>query len=108
VPKWIQHPITNELVPASEYRPPSEERHFYAQGDYEPVKMPDGSVITCRGKMRKAMKDGNMTNTQDYSPEYTEKKNRERLSSMRGESAAQDKERRQSLHRILGEYGYGD
>ena len=50
--RWIQHPITNKLVPANEYVRPKEAGH-YVHGDIQAFVSPvDGTVISDRKKLR--------------------------------------------------------
>lgn len=108
MPKWIQDPETGKLIPAEEYCPKSEEHHFFAQGDFKSFKSPvTGEQITDRGQMRRHMKQHGITPTSEYSKEFMRSKSNQRLAEMRGQSKSADRERKETLNRILGEHNYG-
>ena len=50
--RWIQDPLTHELIPADQYQPPARSG-IEIVGDIEPYRsMIDGSVITSRSRHR--------------------------------------------------------
>lgn len=54
--RYIQHPVTHELIPAEEYVRPSESTHI-VMNDIEPyTSMIDGTRITSRSKHRAHLK----------------------------------------------------
>jgi hypothetical protein len=68
--RWIQDPVTHELVPREQYIRPSTKTHA-VHGDIQPFVSPiDKSVISDRGQLREHMRRHNVTNAADYSPEY--------------------------------------
>ena len=75
--RWIQHPITFELIPRDEYVRPKELSH-YVLGEIEPFISPvDRTVIGSRAQLRAHNIRNNVTNAADYSPEYLAKKRHE-------------------------------
>jgi hypothetical protein len=75
--RWIQHPITHELVPRDEYVRPSAQTHA-VHGDIQPFISPiDRTLISDRGQLREHMRVHNVTHADDYSPEYLAKKRAE-------------------------------
>ena len=66
MPRWIQHPITHELIPAEEYVRPSSGGH-YIQNDIEPFISPvDGTVVSSRREMKEHNKRNNVVPAQEY------------------------------------------
>lgn len=91
--RFIQHPITHELVPAEEYERPNE-RHHLVQSDIEPFISPiDKTIISSRAHLREHNRKHNVTNAADYSTEYIEKKKAERRSVFNS-----NKERKQVIY----------
>lgn len=75
--RWIQHPVTHELIPREQYERPSIQTHA-VHGDITPFISPiDKSLISDRGQLREHMRRHNVTNAADYPPEYLARKRRE-------------------------------
>lgn len=56
--RYIQHPVTYELIPADEYVRPTIKKGTNIMEDIAPYKsMIDGSVITSRSKHRQHLKE---------------------------------------------------
>ena len=79
MPRYIQHPITNKLIPAEEYERPKERGHF-VQGDVQNFVSPiDGSVISDRKKLREHNEKHGVVNAAEFSPEYCNRVQKERV-----------------------------
>lgn len=94
--RFIQHPITLELIPRDEYVRPKEVSH-YVMGDLQTFVSPlDGSVISDRKKYRDHMAKHGVVPAQDFTPEYLAK----RRASYEGEitSKAASKERKTAIY----------
>ena len=79
MPRYIQHPITNKLIPAEEYERPKERGHF-VQGDVQNFVSPiDGSVISDRKKLREHNEKHGVVNAAEFSPEYCNRVKKERV-----------------------------
>lgn len=91
--RYIQHPITHELVPAEEYERPSA-RHHIVQGDIEPFISPiDKTVISSRAHLREHNLRHGVTNSADYTPEFLARR-REQIEDKKGSA----RERKQQLY----------
>lgn len=107
MPRYIQHPETNKLIPAEEYESPSEVHHF-AQGDFKSYVSPvDGTLIDDRGKQRRHMQQHGIAPTSEFSESYMKKRENSRIRQLQGQSKRQNEQRRESIGKILGEFGYG-
>jgi len=68
--RWIQHPITLELIPRDEYVRPKEAQHALFD-DYQPFVSPiDGSVITGRRAYSEHCRKHNVVNAAELSGEW--------------------------------------
>jgi hypothetical protein len=91
--RYIQDPVTLELVPASQYRAPSNKVHDI-QGDIEPFISPiDKSIISSRSDLREHNRRHNVTNASDYSPEFIAARQRQREAAFKP-----SRERKQALY----------
>lgn len=66
--RWIQHPITNKLIPADEYVRPSKASSAMIIPDIEPyrsIATADAPIITSRSKEREYMKERGLVKTED-------------------------------------------
>lgn len=55
--RWIQDPVTLELIPADEWMGPSESKTAYVVEDIKPYRSPlDGSIVSSRSQHRAHMK----------------------------------------------------
>lgn len=76
--RYIQDPITLELVPAHQYRAPTTKVHEI-QGDIEPFISPiDRSIISSRSDLREHNRRHNVTHASDYSPDFIARRQRQR------------------------------
>lgn len=76
--RYIQDPITLELVPASQYQPPGRQIHDI-QPDIEPFVSPiDKTVISSRAQLREHNRRHNVTHASDFSPEFLAQRQRQR------------------------------
>ena len=76
--RYVQDPVTLELVPAHQYRAPGKPVHEI-QGDIEPFISPiDKSIISSRAQLREHNRRHNVTNAADYSPEFIAQRRRQR------------------------------
>jgi hypothetical protein len=79
MPRWIQHLLTGELIPAHEYVRPNTNKTAAVHGDIEAFVSPvDRSVIDDRKKLREHNKRHGVTNTRDYGENYFKRKAKER------------------------------
>lgn len=91
--RWVQHPVTHELIPRDEYVRPVAQTHA-VHGDLQPFISPiDKTLISDRAQLREHNKRHNVTHASDYSPEYLAKKRHEQTTE---KGAA--KERRQIMY----------
>ena len=94
---WIQ--IDGKLIPKEEYYGDNR-RNRKMDGimpDIEPFKsIIDGSIIGSRSTMRAHFKEHDVTPLADFSPEYRQKKQAERLQRLYGQTK-QDKQERIEL-----------
>jgi hypothetical protein len=91
--RWIQDPTTGRMVPANEYV-----RQRDTGPDIlpplEPFKSPvDGSIISCRSKLRAHNKRHGVTDYRDYGDEWFKRKARERELELISESARRERAR---------------
>lgn len=92
--KYIQDPITLELVPAHQYRAPATKVHEI-QGDIEPFVSPiDQTVISSRAHLREHNRRHNVTHANDYSPEFLAQRKRQREAFFQPNS----RERKQAIY----------
>tara|TARA_R100000655_G_scaffold102354_1_gene148126 strand:+ start:37 stop:381 length:345 start_codon:yes stop_codon:yes gene_type:complete len=105
---WIQHPETGKLIPRDEYVSPQDERHFFAQGDFKSFVSPiDGKVIDDRGKMRRHMEEHGVAPSSEYSADFLARREKARIDEMQGNTKSQNRQRKETIQRILGEYESG-
>ena len=79
MPRWIQHPDTNELIPADEYVRPISQR-AYVMEDIKPFVSPvDGTVISSRPHLEAHNRRHGVTNSADYSPDFLKSRADQRL-----------------------------
>ena len=94
--RWIQHPITLELIPRDEYVRPKD-TNSYIIGEIEGFVSPiDGSIVGSRRQMREHMQKHNVVPQQEFSTEWLTKR-REKLDS-EIQSKAASKERKQMIY----------
>ena len=95
MPRWIQCPETNKLIPADEYvRPKTKQTHMVME-DVKPFKSPiDGSVISTRRKLDEHNRRHGVTNSADYPKEWVANRGKQRL---REQKRHGDNERRELL-----------
>ena len=100
--RWIQHPITLELIPRDEYVRPREVQHSIF-GDIESFVSPiDGSVITGRKGYDEHCRKHNVVNAAEFSTEYYEKARKEREQHYSGvKSRAEQLEIRRDIYETL-------
>lgn len=102
MPRWIQHPITHELIPADEYEPPRQNQSAYIHGDIDSFVSPvDRTVISDRSHLRNHNRKHGVTDMRDYGPEYFKRKAKERQSALRGDSSEARSERKRDLLRTI-------
>lgn len=91
---WIQ--VNGKLIPKDEYHGNNSRADVpNIMPDIEPFKSPiTGELIRGRGHLRRHMKEHGVTNSADYSPQWYERKAKERQQKLAG----QDSESR--AHRI--------
>lgn len=99
--RWIQHPITLELIPRDEYVPPKEARHFIFN-DLQPFVSPiDGSVISDRRQYRNHCDKHGVRPASEFPPEHYAQKAKEREAHYKGQSSPQEAlKRKQALNEI--------
>jgi len=102
MPRYIQHPITNKLIPAEEYIRPRAGGHAI-HGDIEPFVSPvDGTVISDRKQLAEHNKRHNVVNTQEFGTEHWERKAKERADLYEGRRSTQQVQRdREQIHEII-------
>lgn len=68
---WVQDPDTGKLIPKEKYRRRGPDS-AYIQGDLEGVRSPiDGTLLDDRGKLRRHNAKHGVTDSRDYSEEYS-------------------------------------
>lgn len=101
--RWIQDPVTHELIPAEQYRRKVDDRAFI-RGDIEPFVSPiDGSVITSRSTLREHNRRHGVADMREWGDRWYEKKAKERREAITGK--ADRAERIETLKRTLYEKG---
>ena len=94
---WVQHPITLELIPRSEYVRPKEAQHSIF-GDIESFVSPiDGTVITGRKGYDEHCRKHNVVNAANFTPEYYAQKAKERAAVHEGKSSKEEAFRRKQV-----------
>lgn len=79
MPRWIQHPETNKLVPAEEYVRPSA-KSAYVMEDVKPFVSPvDGTVISSRPHLEAHNRRHGVTNSADFSDAYRKERAEQRV-----------------------------
>ena len=77
--RYIQHPITNKLIPTDEYVRPKETGSAAVFGDLQSFVSPvDGTIITDRKQLREHNLRNNVVSADEFSPEHYARKKRER------------------------------
>ena len=72
---YVQDPETGKMVPRSEYVRKETNMAPSVMGDLQDFVSPiDKSLITDRGQLRRHMAEHGVTNSADYSPQYSENK----------------------------------
>lgn len=76
--RWVQDPVTGDLVDAASYVPPSEAKDApVAVGRfYEGIALPDGTVCQTRRQYSEYMRRNGVTAASDFSPEYRQQTQR--------------------------------
>jgi hypothetical protein len=97
--KWIQHPLTNELIPRDEYVRPKEISHAIWNDLDSFVSPIDGSVITDRKQLAEHNKRHNVVSANNFSPEFQERKKAERHEAEHGKVAV--RERKQEMYEVM-------
>ena len=96
---WIQ--IDGKLIPKSEYYGDNSRRQRTGPDvlpDIEPFVSPvDGKVINSRSQLRIHNKQHDVTNMADFSPEYVEKRTKERLARLHGQTREDKQDRMERL-----------
>lgn len=76
------------------------------QAGFEPFKSPiDGTIITCRSKLKEHNKRHGVTDIRDYGDEWFDKKAKERERETLGMTPEAQKERREIIEKTLYDYG---
>jgi hypothetical protein len=97
--RFIQHPITNKLIPAEEYERPSYQSHSI-HGDISSFVSPvDGSIITDRKGLREHNRKNGVVNVSEFSKEHYEQKAKERANA--GNSREEIFSRKQSIYNSI-------
>ena len=98
---WIQ--INGQLIPKEEYygqNTRSSVAGYTILKDIEPFISPvDGKIINSRSQLRVHNKQHDVTNMADFSPEYVEKKVKERQLRLHGQTRADKQDRIEALKR---------
>jgi hypothetical protein len=97
--RWIQHPITNELVPRDEYVRPKEAQHSIWNDLDAFVSPVDGSVISDRGQLEEHNKRNGVVSANNFGPEFQKRKAAERHEAEHGKVAV--RERRQEMYEVM-------
>ena len=75
---------------------------IYIQCDLEPFQSPvTGEIISSRAQLRRHNKENGVTNSQDYSADYFEKKAKEREQAIRGNTDADRRHRLEIMREKL-------
>jgi len=99
---WIQ--INGQLIPKEEYHGTNTRAKdgILFIPDIEPFVSPiDGKIINSRPQLRAHNKFHDVTHYADFSPEYIEKKNTERLQRLHGQTKADKQDRIEALKHAL-------
>lgn len=108
MPKWIQCPKTNKLIPAEEYGVHEQiiGESAYVHEDIKPFKSPiDGSVIGTRADLRIHNIKHGVTDQRDYGPNWFERKAKERQADMQGTSKKAKQQRIDDIQRSMYQHG---
>ena len=98
---WIQHPITLELIPRSEYVRPREAQHSIF-GDLESFVSPiDGTVITGRKGYAEHCRKHGVVNAQEFDSEW-KRKAEQRESFYKGDRSKEEiRQSRQQIYETI-------
>ena len=97
---WIQ--IDGKLVPKDEVVGGQPRSGLEIIGDIEPFESPiTGEVIRGRNHLRRHMKEHGVTNIGDYSPEFLEKRRKERLIKAAGQDSESRRDRIEILKQLI-------
>jgi hypothetical protein len=103
--RWIQNPITNELVPRDEYVRPKEAGHAIWDDLDSFVSPIDGSVISDRKQLAEHNKKHNVVSANNFSPEFQARKTAERHELEHGKKAV--RERKEAMYEVMMEQERG-
>lgn len=102
---WVQDPVTHKLIPKEEFYGGQQRNAPEIMPDIEAFKSPiDGSVISSRSALRQHNKRHEVTNIQDYGPEWFKRKEAERQQAMQMQRPQDKKERIEALRHALDTY----
>lgn len=104
MPKFVQCPITNKLIPVEEYRRP--QNGITIIGDIEPFISPvDGSLISSRSQLRDHNRRHSVTDQRDYGSDWFKRKARERTEELQSTTTAAKKERIETIMKAMHRHG---
>ena len=102
--RWIQHPITFELVPRDEYVRPKEASHAIfndLEGFVSPI---DGEVITDRKRLREHMRKHGVVHQAEFDGQWSEAAQK-RAAFYEGRSNQEEAfKRKQAINEIINHH----
>ena len=104
--RFIQHPVTVNLIPAVDYVRPDTNESAYVMGDLEGFVSPiDRTLLDDRGKLMRHNKKHGVTNSADYSPAHFDKKQKAMKNEREGNTPQAKQERVELIKRSMQEHG---
>lgn len=105
MPKWVQDPVTLELIPKEEYAA-KENDSPYVHGDIESFVSPiTREIISDRAQLRRHNKKHGVTDSRDYSEDFKRKASIARNDAMTGNTPQAKAERIELLNETLRKQG---
>lgn len=104
---WVWDSGQNKLVPRDEYTGPNAGDEFAGMlKPLDPFTSPvDGTVITCRSKLRDHNRKHGVTNVADYGEGYFERRGKEKYNDMTGNTREAKNERVETIKAAMRKHG---
>lgn len=102
--RWKQDPVTHKLIPVDEMAfKHDKDRGIIVRGNFDAFKSPiDGSVISNQREYDDHCKRHNVVNSQEFSPEYYQRKAAEREAVHANRlHPKEERRRRESLNEMI-------
>lgn len=101
---WTEEDAKRLMEKTWETHPPSKGPQILVRGSFEPFKSPvDGRIITTHRALEKHNKENEVVDSREFSQEYYEKKAKERAALFDENQNPNSDERKQVIHKVIGE-----